>query len=354
MAQGGSGAGAGLSAGGASICFDCQSDQVMLDAEGCRVCRVCGVVNESGVIDERTEWRNFSEKDKQTDDATRVGRAVDFLYEDGGLGVQVAGQANRGADSRARGIDKWLRRERPVVKAYVDQLKLPTEVADDAITLARDVKKHCLKNLQGVQNKALVAGCVIYAAKMNGHPVTQKVMRYLAKLDTKKLNKGQKAIEISMKEVLEKVPSWKQKFDATHQVSHPADLMYQFCGQLGMTQTQDWHLFRQACVETANAAKPKDDSKVQNRVSQAWDAKHPQTVATAIIYMLSHLPKWVRKRAAGEVTFKELSHFSGQAESTIMQAYADLYPFVRELIPKWFATTAEVAQLPPPPATGRK
>lgn len=49
----------------------------------------CGAVNESRLIDERSEWRTFNDKDKESADPTRVGGPVNTLLSDGGLSTML-------------------------------------------------------------------------------------------------------------------------------------------------------------------------------------------------------------------------------------------------------------------------
>ena len=63
----------------------------------------CGLVVEAHIIDERSEWRTFGDKDKEGDDPSRVGGAANALYEDGGLGTTIGRMAGDGGASHALG-----------------------------------------------------------------------------------------------------------------------------------------------------------------------------------------------------------------------------------------------------------
>eukprot|EP00877_Chromochloris_zofingiensis_P010984 jgi/Chrzof1/6139/Cz17g12090.t1 len=49
----------------------------------------CGLVVEAHIIDERSEWRTFGDKEKDSDDPSRVGAAANALYADGGLSTSI-------------------------------------------------------------------------------------------------------------------------------------------------------------------------------------------------------------------------------------------------------------------------
>mmetsp|Transcript_11404 Transcript_11404/g.15348 ORF Transcript_11404/g.15348 Transcript_11404/m.15348 type:complete len:80 (+) Transcript_11404:360-599(+) len=65
---------------------------VMNRAEGTLVCTNCGLVNQSRIIDETSEWRNFS---SDTGDGTnardRVGGRLNPYVSDFGLTTMVKG-----------------------------------------------------------------------------------------------------------------------------------------------------------------------------------------------------------------------------------------------------------------------
>jgi hypothetical protein len=51
----------------------------------------CGVVVEAHVIDERSEWRTFADKDGNGADPNRVGGPVNPLLSDGGMSTMIGG-----------------------------------------------------------------------------------------------------------------------------------------------------------------------------------------------------------------------------------------------------------------------
>lgn len=56
---------------------------------------------EAHIIDERSEWRTFGDKDKEGDDPSRVGGATNLLLDDGGLGTTIGRVAGDGGASFA-------------------------------------------------------------------------------------------------------------------------------------------------------------------------------------------------------------------------------------------------------------
>ena len=73
-------------------------------AEGTLVCTNCGLVNQSRIIDETSEWRNFSsENGDGTNARDRVGGRLNPYVSDFGLKTMVKG-------SGAREVQIWSER----------------------------------------------------------------------------------------------------------------------------------------------------------------------------------------------------------------------------------------------------
>eukprot|EP00889_Picochlorum_renovo_P004730 jgi/Picre1/31760/NNA_007110.t1 len=112
-------------------CEDCgESDFVEDHACGDLICRSCGRVAESHVIDERSEWRTFSDKDKEGADPNRVGGPTNALLKDGGLSTMISG---------GKGVDKGLANNLQRMQARTD-----TSGDDKTLVMAfRDISRVC-------------------------------------------------------------------------------------------------------------------------------------------------------------------------------------------------------------------
>jgi transcription initiation factor TFIIIB Brf1 subunit/transcription initiation factor TFIIB len=79
---------------GGKQCDDCKKTEFASNrAEGTIVCTSCGLVQESRVIDETSEWRNFSNEnsDGAGSAKNRCGGKLNPYYSDFGLSTMVAG-----------------------------------------------------------------------------------------------------------------------------------------------------------------------------------------------------------------------------------------------------------------------
>ena len=98
----------------------------------------------------------------------------------------------------------------------------------------------------------------------------------------------------------------------------------------------------QACVDVAENAKPQQRTD-ETRAVRPWDSKQGPTIAGAILFMMSQLP-----RSPRPFTLEEIASITGQADTTIAGAYVDLFPHARELIPVSWANDEAVAGLSQP------
>lgn len=78
-------------------------------------------------------------------------------------------------------------------------------------------------------------------------------------------------------------------------------------------------------------------------VKHSWDGRSPISIAAAVIYIITMLPKCTVSPPLVDIT-----NVSRVAEGTIRAAYKDLYPERHHLVPSWFATPGELDALPPP------
>lgn len=63
-----------------SQCHECGCDEVVVNPREGRVeCKACGLVLDSAMLDERSEWRDFSEKDKDQNHDPSVRFATRFF-----------------------------------------------------------------------------------------------------------------------------------------------------------------------------------------------------------------------------------------------------------------------------------
>ena len=79
------------------------------------------------------------------------------------------------------------------------------------------------------------------------------------------------------------------------------------------------------------------------RHNSPWDGKSPNSIAAAIIYMVTQLPAATNKPSTTTIALE-----CSIAEGTLQSTYRDLYTEKAVLIPKWFAKAEDLQHLQQP------
>ena len=79
------------------------------------------------------------------------------------------------------------------------------------------------------------------------------------------------------------------------------------------------------------------------RHNAPWDGKSPISIAAAIIYMVTQLPRAETKPSTATIAIE-----CGVAEGTLHSTYRDLYSEKAALVPEWFAKPEELKVLQQP------
>eukprot|EP00890_Picochlorum_soloecismus_P003500 jgi/Picsp_1/4150/NSC_01659-R1_transcription initiation factor iib len=322
-------------------CEDCGESNFVEDhASGDLICRSCGRVAESHLIDERSEWRTFSDKDKEGADPNRVGGPVNALLADGGLSTTISG--GKGVDkglasslqkmqARTAGVgsDKVLLTAFRDIARVCSSMKLPDVVRHQANEYFRDAQEKS-KSAKSRAQSAVVAAVVFLACRQTGYPRTFKEIRaFVPQARVKDIGKMYKAIvsDLKLKETGE--------FRSEVVSIHPENFLRRFMSTLGFTNAD-----MLSAIALANVVLPRGDVKETDH--QSWHGKSPITVAGTIIYVMSQLPK-----SAKHPPLEDICAVCGVAEQTVRNLLKELQPFLQDLVAKsgGFALPEEVAKV---------
>lgn len=328
-------------------CPDCGGVRFVEDhAAGDIVCQGCGLVVEEHIIDERSEWRTFSDKDKESVDPNRVGGPSNPLLDGGGLSTVIGKIQGDGGMSfglnrmhtRSNNPDRNLLSAFKKISSMSEQLSLSMNIKDRACELYKEAMETGLMKGKGMQ--AVAAGCLYLACRQENNPRTFKEITAVLPPEVQKRDIGRCFKDI--------VQAFKDKAaakgDAAGQTlmqtflptAHPAHYVKRYTAELKLG-----HAMFKACQDMALAANPKDT----NGVKQDWDSRSPVSVAAAIIFIISQLAKDPKDR----VHLQQISIVMQVGEATIKAAYRDLYPELSRLVPKYHASPEAILALPPPP-----
>jgi len=332
-------------------CHECGCDEVVVNPREGRVeCKACGLVLDSAMLDERSEWRDFSEKDKdQNHDPSRVGKKLNFTKSNGGVGTYLSGgkgmkmlaqTMNRAKAGGSSGHDARMKQAEGELRRWCELCNAPDIVLKGSLTIMAEILRNCPQHIRGKKNTAVHAAVLRWSSYLHNSVITLKQVSALAGLEVKVFNKAYKAVEAALQDLAKADASWRELLVSAR--SPVKANVTSYLRNMGIVSSSHWK-FVQACQEAADRARPKDADGAGAKTHRPWDAKQPTTIAGAIIYMMSLLPK-----APQTFTTKHVSSVTGQAESTLVAAYADLYPYARELIPDTWSTDADIATLPDP------
>jgi len=279
------------------------------------VCNNCGLVVESRIIDEASEWRNFSsESGGSGSDPNRVGGPLNPLLGDYGLSTVIGGAPVNGALARWSQRNNLSSNDKTLVRAYAQirdmavLMNLPTKVQDKACEIFKFVDEK--KSLKGKGMTEVIAAIIYIASKNAGLPRNPKEISQHANIKKKHLGRCYKAI----KQVLP---------DQLNTSSKPSDWVESFCNRLNLPHS------------IIRAVKALTDKSSEMEI---MTGKNPRTVAGAAIYMISLMtenPKGVR----------EIAEVAKLSEGTIKSAYRKLHPYMNQIVPSWFVPANGTANL---------
>ena len=305
------------------VCPDCKEDPPNLveDPQAADViCEDCGMVLSQRGIDQRAEWRTFANDDQGNDDPSRVGDGPNLLLNGSQLQTNIAfgdgslrskelhrAQSKSNADKGNKNLLQAFKQ----IGAYCDSYDLPNVVADAAKHIFKDAEDS--KNFKGKSTEAIIAGCIFIACRRNKFPRTFREIYAMTHVSKKEIGRTFKLLE-QMLAGQEKNNAGKAKVMGNGVVgmqegyrstvsTNPEDVCGRYCTQLGLD------------FKTTEVAK--DIAAGMVRIG-ALAGRSPLSAAAACIYMASLLQNNIRSP-------KAIAEIAGVSDSTIRNAYKDLY-----------------------------
>ncbi|WIA14308.1 hypothetical protein OEZ85_002840 [Tetradesmus obliquus] len=323
------------------VCADCGGRDFVEDhAAGDIVCKACGLVAEAHIIDERSEWRTFGDKEKEGDDPSRVGGAQNPFMNDGGLSTGIGklpggagGQYNTlmRLHNRQNVSDRAMQTASREVATTCERLRMTDAVRNSALEIYKDV--HDNKALKGRALKAVYAACIFVAAKRENTPRTFKeicaVMPDVSKVD---IGRCFTAIDRMYKKHLQ-MKAMHQGKDLAGAVAlegarpnatagmatQATDLIKRFMSKLGLEQKVSLMAHRVGLKAAELAAAE----------AVPWASRDPATQACALIYGVLLIQKLRFPDTADELPdFQRLADVGGMAPSTIRDGFRQMLPYL--------------------------
>lgn len=184
------------------ICPNCKKKNSLVQdrKEGFVVCNECGIVCDE-LLDYNPEWRSYGE---DSTSAGRCGIATNFFFPKSSLSTTIAG-SNFNRLKRLHNWGSMPYRERSLyivldeICTRCDKHGIKKNIVDDAKLMYKKISeyKHITgKNvgkfiiIRGSNRKSLIAACVFYACKLNGHTRSPKEIAKVFDLKMTEITKG--------------------------------------------------------------------------------------------------------------------------------------------------------------------
>lgn len=282
---------------GTSQCINCGNDSshfVTKHRQGTIVCRACGVVQVNRIMDDRSEWRTFA--DREGEDPCRVGQPMDDDFT--GSATKIGNTGPEGSK-----LNRWQARISKPEHKCVREIKiicadrdLNDNIASCATRIFKAAQEHT--SFRGTNQRAYMAASIYLACKHAGFPRTpEDVLRYVNVDDNgcnlKQLNR---AISKMMQDILRDTPY----YDRITQVVTPKELLvrmvyavdeipYPDPRERGPGSAPD----KRSVIKTA--------TNILNTIEEHPDicGKRPSKMAAAIIYFACAIQP---EQALGKVT----------------------------------------------------
>ncbi|KAL6753961.1 hypothetical protein V8C86DRAFT_2714153 [Haematococcus lacustris] len=323
-------------------CTDCGGTQFVMDHhQGDLVCKNCGLVAEAHMIDERSEWRTFSDKDKEGQDPNRVGGPGNPLLDGGGLTTMI-GKSRDGDGTHA--LNRLHMRNNNPDRALTVAFKKLSDLCDKLSisnktvhSSACEIYKKAMdsQRLKGRGTNAICAACLYLACRQSSTPRSFKDITAVMPPEVAKKDIGR-----CFKEIVEvlKASGGQHAMTLAPTASHPADHMKRFAADLSLPFP-----VLKICQDMARNARPEGTN-----ANFVWDARSPLSIAAAVIFIVTQL-----KCAPSEtISMQDLCMVTNVSEGTIRGVYKDMYPSIRNLLPPGAATEQQLARLPVPEMRG--
>lgn len=186
------------------ICPDCRLDppNIIEDwAEGNVLCAECGLVLETHLVDQRSEWRTFASDDGKGDDPSRVGKAEDPNDPNATLNTMIGnvnGQRDGGlhrahaATMHKEGMTQ-LENANGLIRQLCATFNVPHVTQQHAEELYRSCSNQ--RELKGKSIAAVTGACVLLAARRNSNALQFKDVAKAGGSGVKEITRAAKAVK---------------------------------------------------------------------------------------------------------------------------------------------------------------
>ncbi|KAG0434976.1 Transcription initiation factor IIB [Dictyocoela muelleri] len=266
---------------------------------GYSVCKSCGTILQSKLIDEGMEWRSFGDNNT---DPSRVGAPSNPLLESEQLDTVIGGKGGNAfmlnkihLKSTMRGPERGLINGFNLITAFCDRSNFQKQIADRAKYIYKVVDDK--KLLKGKNLEGSVGACIYIACRQLGCARTFKEISVLTNVPKKEIGRCYKLMHKHV-DLLTCVET--------------KDIVSRFCSDLSLN------------IKLQNLA-----TEISTRAQQngCVAGKSPDSVAAAVIYLVTNLYPELKDIQ------KNIPYVTNVTDVTIKNTYKDLLNVKDIIIP---------------------
>lgn len=183
-------------------CLNCKSKNSLIQdrKEGFVVCNECGSISDE-LLDHNPDWKNYNDNNGST---SRCGIATNFFLPKSSLGTTIAG-SNFNRLKRLHNWGSMPYRERSLyivldnISTRCEKHSIKKNIVDDAKLMYKKISECKHKEgknngkfiiIRGSNRRSLIAACVFFACKLNGHTRSPKEIAKVFDLKMTEITKG--------------------------------------------------------------------------------------------------------------------------------------------------------------------
>jgi len=298
------------------ICSVCNSSLMIMD-NGFPTCvnTNCGVIYKD-VLDYSPEWRFYGADDKNANDPTRCGNAINPLLVESSFGCKVL--CNTKSSYEMKKIRKWtewqsmphkeksLYDEFQFITIMAQNAGIPRIFIDYAMTIHKDISEQ--KMFRGLNRDGIKSASIYISCRLNGCPRTAHEIAEIFNLDKTSATTGC-SMAVNILHNIERKYEPSQQTDLC--VTLPSSFIERFCSRLNFNQEATM-----LCKFVAN--KIEKNNIITDNI--------PNAIAAGIIYFISQVCQM-------NITKQEIKTICGVSEVTINKCFKKLDNIRETLIP---------------------
>jgi transcription initiation factor TFIIB len=299
------------------MCKLCSSPLMIMD-NSLPTCinKDCGLIYKD-TLDYSPEWRFYGAEDKNANDPTRCGNAINPLLVESSFGCKVL--CNTKSSYEMKKIRKWtewqsmphkeksLYDEFQFITIMAQNSGIPRIFIDDAMVIHKDISEQ--KMFRGMNRDGIKAASIYISCRLIGCPRTAHEFAEIFKLDKTSATTGC-SMAVNILHNIERNFEPSQKTDLC--VTLPSSFIERYCSRLNINQEL-------TMLAKFIALKVEQNNIITDNI--------PHAIASGIVYFISQI-------CNQNITKQDIKNVCGVSEVTINKCFKKLEAIKNNLVPK--------------------